>query len=651
MNEDIISVLNKLCRRKVTAAKAISLLYTLSVTENGFQEDAKTSIRNKFFTHLSNNALNFQKRIELLEELRGKFGITESLIHVYGSMLKTDRFYGSISTASEEDDYQDFDIQDSKEIGEYYDYALKGLSEDINMDESDFLELIEEKINERLSEQYRFGNSVLILELIKQLAIKKGKLPIKLRSNVNALILSTPKLSEEDIMNLNELLEKFSVKTIQEELTTIVIEAPYLSERNEGGGYNDISKKRAQDLAEKYVGDKIDWEPFLPNLLVNEQKQTFHFAEKIGQIDYEHKTLLEKALDFLKSTDGDNQNYLFLNGLVLGVDDNEFTRKAIELSLNHENTIGIGVHLTRFLKPILYGDINKIKPYLIQNPDYLKLLEYIDLLNIKNEELVEITSWLKTINYSFSLEVIYDILRKEPGRWDELEYQVNQLLFTKGILRYSSFINSTIHIEQLIIQWIKSNPKQIKIEFILNEIIPCYQDFNFHNDTLLNSLIYFLLENYWVSSWSYLGEFIIDNKIPSKLSYVLNTFNFDNSKLLSWVKEKPGTREEVAMRFMNIFKKIDDKTKKLEFLPSVLDLIDQYGKNKKMLNRLDNSLTSLRINSISGEKLYLKRKELVETLSDHPLEEVRVFSSRMSAKLDLLIEQEKNFEANYNIGY
>ena len=216
MNEDIISVLNKLCRRKVTAAKAISLLYTLSVTENGFQEDAKTSIRNKFFTHLSNNALNFQKRIELLEELRGEFGITESLIHIYGSMLKTDRFYGSIHGESESENYQDFDILDSKKKTQYYNYALEGLSEAVKTEEQNLLKLVEEKLNERLSEQYRFGNPELVLEIVEQLSKKVDKLPIKLRSNIDALILSRPQLSEGKITELKAFLEEFDVETVKD---------------------------------------------------------------------------------------------------------------------------------------------------------------------------------------------------------------------------------------------------------------------------------------------------------------------------------------------------------------------------------------------------------------------------------------------------
>lgn len=652
MNEDIITVLNKLCRRKVTAGKAISLLYRLSITENGFQKDAKTSIRNKFFTHLSNNALNFDKRIEVLEGLKNEYGITESLIHIYGSMLKTDRSYGSFTTASDEDNYQDFDIQDSKEIGEYYDYALKGLSKAIKKDESDFLELIEEKLNERLREQYRYGNSVLILEIIKQLAIKKGKLPIKLRSNIDALILSTPKSREEDIKSLNAFLEEFTVQTIEEELTTFVIEAPYLSERNGEGGYDDISKKRAQDLADRYIEDKIDWETFLPSLLITEQKQTFHFAEKIGQIDYPHEALLEKALELLKTTDEEKHNFLFINGLVLGVGSNEFTRKAIEQSLSHKKTIGLGIHLTRFLKPISLADLKEIKPFLVQNPDYLRLLEYIDILHFTNVELIELISWLTNINLSFLLEILDRVLRKEPNRWNDLEEHINPLIYQNKILYTSSFINNSLHIEDLIQLSIDNNPNLKNIEFILNEIFECYEDFNFHNESMLNSLTYFFLYNYWDQSWPLFGEYVAKTEyIPNGLSYLLSSISFDSSKLLKWVGEKPGKREVVAMRCIDIFKKDNRENEKLAFEPEVLELIDNYGNNLKMLDRLESSLISYTIHSNSAEKLYLKRKELVQTLYDHPLEEVRAFSTRMSAKFDLLIEQEKNFEANYNIGY
>ena len=652
MNEDIISVLNKLCRRKVTAAKAISLLYTLSVTENGFQEDAKTSIRNKFFTHLSNNALNFQKRIELLEELRGEFGITESLIHIYGSMLKTDRFYGSIHGESESENYQDFDILDSKKKTQYYNYALEGLSEAVKTEEQNLLKLVEEKLNERLSEQYRFGNPELVLEIVEQLSKKVDKLPIKLRSNIDALILSRPQLSEGKITELKAFLEKFDVETVKDELETVVIEAPYLTERNDTGGYFDISKKRAQDLAEKYIEDKVDWETFLPILLINEQKQTFHFAEKIGQIDCQHEALLVKALDFLKTTDEKEQNFLLVNGLVRGVNKDEFTRKAIELSLNHKNTIGIGVHLTRFLKPIELDDLNKIKPFLVQRPNYLRLLEYIDILHFTNEELIELTCWLKDINLSFSLEILDRVLRKEPERWKSLEKLINPLIFQNKILYASNFINSSLHVESLIQLSINYNPNQENITFILNEIFECYEDFNYRNESSLNSLVYFFLDNYWDISWPLIGQYIIEKEyISHELSHLLSSISFDGSKLLKWVAENPGKREVVAMRCINIFKKDKTENEKLAFETEVLELIDNYGNNLKMLDRLESSLINYTIHSNSAEKLYSERKDLIQTLSEHPIEEVRAFSSRMSARFDSLIEEERNFETNHNIGY
>ena len=226
------------------------------------------------------------------------------------------------------------------------------------------------------------------------------------------------------------------------------------------------------------------------------------------------------------------------------------------------------------------------------------------------------------------------------------------MLYEKDILYVSSFINNTLHIEDLIKCSIENDRDSKKIKFILNEIIAAYQDFNFHNDTLLNSLVYFLLEDYWDESWPLLGEYILENQnIPHNLSYLLSSFSFDNSKLLMWVKEEPGNREEIAMRFMQTYKKDSIEKDKLEFQPEIIELINDYGSNQKMLDRLESLLMSYSINSNSAEKLYLKRKKLIETLKEHSIEEVRTFSSRMSTKFDLLIEREKNFETNYNLGF
>ncbi|TDS13542.1 hypothetical protein DFQ03_2835 [Maribacter caenipelagi] len=652
MNDDIVDILNKLARYKITAYKAIALLYQLSISDGDYKHDALISIRNKFYIYLSNNALNLEKRIELLDSLKKDFGITESLIHIYGSILKTERFFGTTNGESEVDNYQDVDIKNYNEIKEYYKYAFEALIDALNTNDSYLLELIEQKIIERLQEQYRYGNYEIIFSLIRKLVVKQGNLPIKLRSNIDALIISQPKLIKEDILSLKAFLEEFKIETTEEELKTIIIDAPYLSERNENGSYNDLSQKRAKDLAKKYIENKVDWETSLPNLLVNEQKQTYHFAEKIGQSDYNHHSLLENAFSFLDRIDKEQHNILFINGLVHGVDNDDFTRKAIDLALNNKNTIEIGIHLTRFLKPILLSDLALIKPFLIQNPNYLRLLEYIDILHLTNDELIELTSWLNNINLSFTLEILDRVIRNEPRRWIALKEIVNPLIYQKEILYNTSFINNSLHIEELIKVSVIDNPNIKNINFILSEIFECYEDFSFQNSTLLNSLVYFFLDQYWDKSWPLIGDYIIEKQnVPLTFSYLLSSISFDNSKLLEWVKEKPGNREVVAMHCLKIFQKYNQDDSKLKFEPEVISLIDNYGNNRKMLAKLEESLTSYTIHTNSAELLYLRRKELVQTLSNHPLEEVRVFSSKMSAKFDLLIEQERNFETNHNLRF
>ncbi|WP_047416547.1 hypothetical protein [Cellulophaga sp. Hel_I_12] len=651
MNDDIIAILNKLCRYKLTADKAITYLYRLAISDIDLKDDAIISLRNMFFAYFSNNALNAEKRIDLLVSFKKEYGITVPLIHIYGSMLKADKFYGSISNELGEDNYQDYNIVNEDELKLYYDYAFESLTSALEIDETLLYELVKEKIIERLQEQFIQGESESILHIVNAIAVREKKLPVKLRGRLDSLLVSSNRLSDDKKSAIEKFLEDYTIKNVSDELDTVLINAPYLSERNVQGEYHDIAKERAQNLAERYIKEKTDWESYLPSLLIDQQKQTFHFAEKIGQSRYPHKELLQKAIKFYKSIEIDRHNYLFINGLVYGVDKNDFTRNVIVHSLSHKNTISIGVHQTRFLKPILLEDLNRIRPYLIQEPNYLRLLEYMDLVHLEDKEMIELFLWLKDINLSFSLEIIENIIRKQPERWMAFEEHVNPHLFTKGVLEISNFINSSVHIEQLIKRSIKSDPAPEKIEFILKEIIECYKDFHFHNETLLNYLVYFFLENYWDKSWPLLGKHITEMQhIPHGLSYLLSSFPYDNSELLKWVEEEPESRAEVAMRFMQLFVKESIVKGKPEFQPEIIELIDKYGHNQKMLDRLESKLTSYSINSISAENLYLKRKELIGILSAHPIEEVKYFSSQMTAKFDLLIERERNTEQNYNLG-
>lgn len=651
MNDDIIAILNKLCRYKLTADRAITYLYRLAISKSDLKDDAIISLRNMFFTYFSNNALNAEKRIALLDSLKTEYGVTVPLIHIYGSMLKAERFYGSISSEPVEDNYQDYNISNKDELQLYYNYAFLSLTTALETDEISLYELVKEKIIERLEEQYIQGESESILHIVNAIAVREKKLPLKLRGRLDSLLVSSNRLSDDKKSAIEKFLEDYTIKNVSDELDTILINAPYLSERNVRGEYHDIAKERAQNLAERYIKEKTDWETYLPSLLVDQQKQTFHFAEKIGQSQYAHKKLLEKVLNFYKSSDVNKHNILFLNGLVLGVNKNDFTRKVMEDSLCYKNTISIGVHQTRFLKPISLEDLNRIRPYLIHEPNYLRLWEYMDLVHLEDKEIIELFLWLKDINLSFSLEIIENIIRKQPERWMAFEEHVNPHLFTKGILKISNFINSSVHIEQLIKRSIKSDPAPEKIEFILKEIIECYKDIHFHNETLLNYLVHFLLENYWDKSWPLLGKHITEMQhIPHGLSYLLSSFPFDNSELLKWVEEEPESRAEVAIRFLPLFVKESIVKGKPEFLPEIIELINKYGDIQKMLDRLESKLTSYSINSISAENLYLKRKELIGTLSAHPIEEVKYFSSQMTAKFDLLIERERNTEQNYNLG-
>ena len=258
--------------------------------------------------------------------------------------------------------------------------------------------------------------------------------------------------------------------------------------------------------------------------------------------------------------------------------------------------------------------------------------------------------WLKDVNYSFALEVLSEIIRKDNLRWPELKDFINDLLYVDHILSEKSFINSTLHIEDLLKISIADNPDQERIEYIIRLINHHYADFNFQNNTLLNSLTYFLLEDYWELTWPILGEYL-ENEIDNNygLKNFLERYKFKNEKLFNWASLEPNNRAQIAIYFMDIYFKNENES--LTFEPFAQAIIDHFGNNKLMLNRLYSKLSNYTIHSASAEGLYKKRKEMIIPLLDHEFTEVKEFAQKMIDYFDRNIEREKTFGDNYELGY
>ncbi len=647
MNIDL-NIIKGLCLSESTGQKGLKMMYKLASTVNELQDDAKIEFVALFQPVLSGNVLKFPERFAILEEIEAENGLSPILINAYQRMLKTDSFYGHIYSANDKLRHKEYS-PNLDELRSCYLSAIVKLQQIALTGEDPFGEYAIEALISRLPDQFIHGEYQKMIAVVGTIIKKQGELKIKLRNKLLELKSYRYDFDVERITLIDELLKKYEPTSVEEELKTIVINPPWISAENDEHQYIDVSKNKAISLAKKYLAEEVEWTPYLIQLLRGEQRQTFAFAETIGRSFENLDALLELLFTVYQEIPLNNQNSLFLNGISVATND-DFTRGTIDKFIGNENTEVLGIRQTRFLKPIKYKDIEKIKPLIIKNPDYLRDLEYLDLSGFSDNEIIDLAHWLKKINLSFALQLIWDITRNNPDRWEKLSIRLDELLIVEGIFKERSFINNTLHIEDLLKRSIIANPNEEKIRYIIDLITKEYDGINFNNHTLLDSLTYFLLEEYWEYSWPAFGTYLIENHDKNySLERFLERYKFNNEKLLAWASVDSKKRAHWAMKFMNIYLVNEDDSLSIE--PSAKKLIDQFGDNLLLLRFLESKLSSYTINRASAEDLYKKRKQMISPFVNHNIAEVKEFAEKMIEYFDKGIEREKNFGENYELGY
>lgn len=649
MRNYTIDTLEKLCHYETTANDAFKLLYKLASSENELTTDALVSFIDLFQVALAETVLSLNKRVAILKEIEDQNGLSELLIQAYERMLKSHAFIGHIRSSNETFKRNYYYPNDPKEIEDYFIISINKLKGIAIADLDVLSDKAKNSLINKLSDQLFYGESQLVLEAITTIVDKEKKLDISLRNRLLELSSNKRDLSIEIIQLIDKILQDYQPETIEEELKSIVIESPWINQKNdETGLYINVSEEKAKSLAQKYIDKNIDWLIHLKLLLQGEQRHTFYFAEALSELGFNNEIIINQIIEIYKSIPIEKQNSIFVNGFISGSKNNDITRYFISKLILQPVTEVHGIRLIRYLKPITIADFNAVKPLLEKNPDYLRNLEYLDLTVFSNAELIEVTSWIKEINYSFALEIFYGVLRKEK-RWEDLKEIVNTYLYTDNILQSKSFINLGLHVEDLFKKSINENPTKNNIEFLIHQIIKSYDDFNYGNDSLLDNLTYFLIEEHWDESWYLFGEYLIDENVWNYgLSAFLDRYKFYNEKLFEWSKLNPLKYPAIAFRFMNIY--VTTEKGDLSWDPFARKIIDVFGEQKKVLEILSSKLSNYSINTYSAESLYIKRKRFLEELINHPFDDVKIFVKNKIEDLEIRIKEERKSGENYELG-
>lgn len=645
MSNYTINTLEKLCYNEVTAKKAFELIYKLATSESELKQEAYSRFVDLFQVVLAETSIDLNSRLAILQELQAK-ELTTLLISAYERGLKAFGFIGHIHDGDDDIIKKQYN-PNAMEWSKYHSAIINILKDIVLNDYNNLGSVAKEALFSRLVDQIYYGEEDLMLAAIEEITNHENKIDLNLRNKLLEFTTKKADLFEDTQERIKLILEKFQPQGIEEQLKIDVIEAPWLYDKEENGQTVNISSKKAIELATKYYTDKTNWLPFLKLLLKGEQRQTFYFAFTMAELGYDKNSIIDKLIEDFKTIPLEEQNSVFINGLVLGTKDNNFTRDIISKLIVHPETEVHGIRQVRFLNPITFSDLEVIKPLLLGNSEYLRNLEYIDLKSLSDSELKDAISWLKNLNYSFALEILNDLV-KDYNRWDTLKDFINKLIFVDGMLHFKSFIRLNLHIEELLVQSIKDNPSEENVHFLIKQIITDYENYE-KNESLLDRLTYFLLTNYWEISWPFFSDYLVKTK--SDASYGLNDFfrkfKFDNEKLYQWAIEDKKDNPSIAMKLMDIYVNNADGT--LSWNPFAKKLIDEFGNQRSLLNNLSSKLGSYMIYNSSAEELYKKRKKMVEELLNSQLKEVVDFAKNEIIYFDKRIEDEKKSGENYEL--
>jgi hypothetical protein len=644
-----IDTILKLCLYTETANDSFKLLYGLANGDSDLQNSANIEFVSLFQVYLAETCLSLDDRLQVLDEIEQENEMSSVIINAYERALKSDSFTGRIQSGESKNRGEVFK-PNSEEISSYYNSVIEKLSSIALTGDEPFSKQAFDSILSRAYDQISIGNFGQIFNFIDEFIQKQGEISNETRQKLRELCSDRYELDKDFVEEIKVLLDKYKPESIEEQLTAFVVLPAWINDRDGQGNYINVSSEKAKELAQTYFDKSVNWKEGLEVLLKGEQRQTYSFSQVVGEKGESDSNivLIDLVFDIFKTIPTEEQNSAFVSGLIYGAKDDDFTRYAINKLISSNLTEVHGIRLIRYLNPIEYEDLLKIKKLLIATPDYLRNLEYLDLTNLTNEEIIELVGWIKEINYSFALEILYEILRKDVDRWNNLKGIINELLYVDKITEYSSFINSTFHTEDLIYKSIYDDPSDKHISFLVHQIIKNYTKFHFENESFLDHLTYLLINDFFDKSWPIFGEYLASGQQSGyKLYNILEKSVSNNSLIYDWAIGNTNY-PPIAIRFMNIYKKNENGS--LGWDKYAKQLVDEFGNQQKVLENIRSKFTDYSmIGSASASLLYKKRKVLVDELLDHKFDNVKEFGKNMAEYLSSRIVDEDKFGENYEL--
>jgi len=661
---NLVWALEKLVFRKETFGQATKMLFAFAAAENeSWGNNATGQFRQLYQIFLPGTEANFEQRLEVIDWglSKNEDAYTKVAIEALGRGLMNDHFSrgGGPEKQGSGAPLVDYKPENWGEIHSYWSNILNILTE-IVCSSSLNSNLAKEKIQYAIRSLIRGGQIEIVSKSISKIVSTDGNYwPDALSSLKTTLHFDSP--PEKVGIQINSLVELLSPKDLKNQLLLKVAKPEWDSyEKDEKGEYIDKPYLNAIAFAEKVVQQNQPWTDYLDELLKGEQRQTFSFGRRIGQLSTDVDKIIGKAIHVLKSIPPEMQNPELIGGLIVGYAKRDNFEKSVGKFIVEDSLRHHSFYLTRVFQPSL-SDLTRlfelIDKYGVSIYSFLAFQYGRSLSNINESELIEFSKRLAGYDREgrwVALSILFMHCYGNDNNWKSCKDYLLELISGDNLLLNENNPNRLDyhHWSETVVKLLKESVDAAFALQVSKQIVEaCSKSQLISLDSFASNVIRILVEKHFSEIWEIfgsglLGDFItffkLKNLLGSKRGWLgADGIIFDsddrNQVILEWCAKYPTIAPKRMANMMPLEKKTGEQ---IDWHPFAKAIIDTYGDLDGLLEEISANMGTFGMTG-SSIPYYKDQKELLLKIKGHPNLVVRDWVEKMIDYTERKIKREK----------
>jgi hypothetical protein len=671
---NLIWSLEKLVFRNETFDGAAKLLYRFSVAENEqWSNNATNQFLQLFHIYLPGTMASLADRLLVI-----KWGLdqhdddfTNIAIQAMAAGLNSDRFMrmGGAEHQGSGAPLKDYIPEKWDEIFTYWKQLIEWLTH-IALQHEKYSSHCKTFIAHSIRGLSRIGKLELIETAVREIAQHSSEVWLDAIEALKQALHYDIRYNKPQQSAIRLLIDDLTPKNdIHAQLLVNVIKPSWLFGAKDSENHTLEVTNKAKAYADELCAHEIDWKEYLTDLLSGEQRQTFHFGVRLGEIISDRQQFLQQAMASLRLISPAEQSPELIAGFLHGMPDKTLAKTFFTQFLDDPLIRRHCFFIIRFINPN-FEDIQKL--FLLVERDGLHINAFKQLLfggtirNLNEEEFKQLCDRICTYGKMgpwTALALLDSYIYQNEEKWIKLkEYakllisRQNMALDVNGLDQLEAY-----HWSEMIKRILRERDEPDFALIITQQLIDFLSQENFYYgmDDEIHGIFAVMLDRYFTISWPLIGQAIIERNYlffmhveshlgkQNGLDYRNQDLLFNHPEyyplLIDWCKQN-GT---IAQQRMAKMMPLTDRSQPdlIVWHPFSKLFLDQFGHDGNVILNLSANMGTF---SFGGSTIpyYRCMQQLMQELFDHSISSLNKWARQKYDELekDIRLEEIRNEE-------